>query len=91
MRATSKAWRLSLVAGACVLALSACNSDSDPVNPQPVNPPAPPTGGGQPQLPTPVSVTAFSEGEVSADIRWAEYGVPYITSDSLQGIAFGSN
>ncbi|MCL5050828.1 MAG: penicillin acylase family protein [Firmicutes bacterium] len=90
MRATSKAWRLSLVAGACVLALSACNSDSDPVNPQPVNPPAPPTGGGQPQLPTPVSVTAFSEGEVSADIRWAEYGVPYITSDSLQGIAFGS-
>lgn len=90
MRVTSKVWRLSLVAGACALVLAGCNSSSDAEFPQPINPPSPPPTGQPPQLPTPVSVTAFSDGTVTADIRWAEYGVPYITSDSLEGIAFGS-
>ena len=86
MRVTSKVWRLSLVAGACALVLAGCNSSEDTPAPTPTPPPT----GQEPQLPTPVGVTAFSEGDVTADIRWAEYGVPYITSDSLEGIAFGS-
>lgn len=84
-RATQPTWRYGLVAGACILALSGCFSSSDETPGQPVTPPE--TG---PQLPQPVAVTAFAPGEVTADIRWADYGVPYITSDSLEGVAFGS-
>lgn len=84
MRAKSPLWRLGLVASACVLALGGCLSSSDETPPDPVTPPP---GTGHPD---PVAVTAFAPGEVSADIRWADYGVPYITSDSLEGIAFGS-
>lgn len=87
-QATPTLWRLSLLTAACALALTACDSSSSsPTVPEPT-PPAPEPS--QPVLPDPVSVTAFSDGEVTADIRWAEYGVPYITSDSLQGVAFGS-
>lgn len=67
------------------MALSGCFSSSDETPGQPVTPPE--TG---PQLPQPVAVTAFAPGEVTADIRWADYGVPYITSESLEGVAFGS-
>ena len=90
MRASTPSWRLGLVAGACAFALTGCfNSSSDPVHLDYVNPPSPPTSQ-PPQLPNPVSVTAFSESELTADIRWADYGVPYITADSLEGVAFGS-
>ncbi|MCC5879559.1 MAG: penicillin acylase family protein [Idiomarina sp.] len=87
MRAPLPSWRLGLVAGACVFALTGCFSSSSETEPDPIIPPPPPPTG---QLPDPVSVTAFSEGELSADIRWADYGVPYITADSLEGVAFGS-
>lgn len=88
MRASTPSWRLGLVAGACLFSLAGCFSSSSETAPPVVVDP-PPTGT-TPSLPDPVSVTTFSDEDLSADIRWAEYGVPYITADSLEGIAFGS-
>lgn len=86
MRVQQTPLRLGLLAGACALAMTGCFSSSDSGTDlsENVNTPQPPTPR------EPASVTAFAEGEVSADIRWAEYGVPYITADSLEGVAFGS-
>lgn len=82
MRLQQPIWRLSLLAGACAFGLSAClDTSSERTTPDYGQPPPPPERA---------SVTAFAEGDVSADIRWSDYGVPYITADSLEGIAFGS-
>ncbi|WP_113907214.1 acylase [Aliidiomarina celeris] len=79
--------RLSLLASACALVLAGCNSSSS--SPDSNN------GGGNTTPPPPpprepVTVTTFAPGEVGATIRRTEFGVPYIQSDSLEGIAYGT-
>ncbi|WDE14466.1 penicillin acylase family protein [Thalassomonas haliotis] len=37
------------------------------------------------------TLVAFApDGELSAEIRWTDYGVPHITADNLQSLAYGS-
>ncbi|MCC5856063.1 MAG: acylase [Idiomarina sp.] len=75
--------RLGVLASASVFALTGCLSSSSSTDEEP--------GGVTPPPPRqPVSVTTFAPGEVSANIRRTDYGVPFITSDSLEGIAFGT-
>lgn len=82
---TSHTLRWSLLATACVFALSGCFSSSSSNNQDiAVNPPKPP----KPR--EPVTVTAFAPGDVTATIRRTDFGVPYITSDSLEGVAYGT-
>lgn len=58
-----------------VVTLAACGSDS-------IQEPEPP--------PAPTGLIAFApEGEVSANIRWTDYGVPYVKADNLEGIGYG--
>lgn len=64
--------------------LSACGSDSSVEQPPAVvTPPAPPT-------PPPTLVAFDPDGSLTADIKWTSYGVPHITADNLQSLAFGS-
>lgn len=85
-----KALKWSLLATACVFALGGCFSSSTSNGLDSnvaVNPPKPPA----PPVPRdPVSVTAFAPGELTANIRRTEFGVPYIKSDSLEGIGYGT-
>lgn len=83
--------QLSVIAGACALALTGCFSSSAPssgLNTDiAVNPPKPP----QPEPPRePVTVTTFAPGELSATIRRTTFGVPYIQADSLEGVGYGT-
>ena len=55
-----------------------------------------PTQPNEPLLPdTPVvpiaePVPAFdSDGVLSANIRWTDYGVPHVTADNLQSMSYG--
>ncbi|RUO34158.1 penicillin acylase family protein [Aliidiomarina sanyensis] len=83
----SRILRLSVLATACTLVLTGCfgsSSSPDIQEPPVVTPPPPPPG------PDPFGVTTFAPGEVSASITRTDFGVPYITSDSLEGIAFGT-
>src|SRR5690554_2313802 len=83
--------KLSVVAGACALALTGCFSSSAPssgLNTDiAINPPKP----QQPEPPRePVTVTTFAPGELSATIRRTTFGVPYIKADSLEGVGYGT-
>ncbi|RUO43643.1 acylase [Aliidiomarina taiwanensis] len=83
--------QLSVIAGACALALTGCFSSSAPssgLNTDiAINPPQPP----QPEPPRdPVTVTTFAPGELSATIRRTTFGVPYIQADSLEGVGYGT-
>lgn len=85
MKNKSRLYR-GLTLSVCALALSACFSSSKSgldtdVSLNPPKPPAPRT---------PLEVTAFAPGEVTATIRRTDFGVPYIQSDSLEGIAYGT-
>ncbi|WP_243734962.1 MULTISPECIES: penicillin acylase family protein [Idiomarina] len=56
--------------------LAGCNSDNE-------------TYEGNP-LPGQEPLSTFDEdGELQADISWTTYGVPYITADNLESMAFG--
>ncbi|RUO36722.1 acylase [Aliidiomarina shirensis] len=87
--------RASALAIACSLALTGClsssSSDSEVIaNPNPPEPPpAPPYPPTQSDYEFP-AVTSYAPGEVNAEIRRTDFGVPYITSDSLEGIAYGT-
>lgn len=63
------------------LGLAACGSEDstvDKVLPPSVVAPEP-------------SLVAFApDGKMQADIKWTSYGVPHITADNLQSLAFGS-
>ncbi len=51
-----------------------------PVTPEPVQPPP-----AQPTL-----VPSFdSDGVLSANIRWTDYGVPHVTADNLESMSYG--
>lgn len=94
--------KLSVGAIAAAFVVAGCGG-SDPENPptsvsnppsQSVEPaPTPPT---PPTLPTPpdpvgsVDVPVFAEGTLTADITRTTFGVPHITANSLEEIAFGS-
>lgn len=92
--------QFSVSAVAAVIALSGCSSDGDNP-PTSVNNPAapsvePPTVPVTPTVPTPpdpvgsVDVPVFADGALTADITRTTFGVPHITADSLEEIAFGS-
>ena len=41
-------------------------------------------------LPEQEPLTTFdTDGELTADITWTDYGVPYITADNVESMAFG--
>lgn len=93
--ANKRVLQLGALALACSFALTGCfgSSSSSPTVLPDVNtptppppPPFPPTSSDY-QFP---SVTVFAPDGVGAEINRTEYGVPYITSDSLEGIAFGT-
>ncbi len=63
--------------------LSACNSDKKVAVAVPA--PIPPPTQAAPQL-----VAFDPDGVLEADIKWTTYGVPHITADNLQSLAFGS-
>lgn len=52
---------------------------SEPVTPEPVTPPV---------VITPVP-SFDSDGVLSANIRWTDYGVPHITADNLESMSYG--
>lgn len=92
MKPLSNLTRYGLLAAACSLALTGCfSSSSSSGTSLPTNPP---DGGTPPPPPRPSysfpAVTTFAPGEVSAEIRRTDFGVPYITADSLEGIAYGT-
>ncbi len=66
-----------------ILTLSACGSD-------PVQVVTPPSAPVIPVVtPAPVLPAFDPDGELSADIRWTEYGVPHIIADNVESMAFG--
>ena len=66
--------------------LSACGGkDNDFSNVQVPEPTPPPT-----PEPAPEPIQAFDpDGTLSADIRWTTYGVPHVTADNLESMAYG--
>ncbi|MDE3272393.1 acylase [Pseudoalteromonas sp. G4] len=69
--------KLALIASS-ILGLTACGVDYEvePITPEPEQPSV---------------LHAFDpDGTLSASIRWTDYGVPHITADNLQSLAFGS-
>lgn len=82
------------------LLITGCSSDSNNPPDSVANPPSPsietPTTPTQPTVPTPpdpvtpVQAPVFAEGTLTADIRRTSFGVPHITANSLEELAFGS-
>ena len=75
---------LTILSLSCVLA--ACGEGEhtyigtpEPVTPTPVTPPV---------VPTPIP-SFDGDGELSANIRWTDYGVPHITADNLESMSYG--
>ena len=70
----------ALLVGAGVLTLSACGDgyDPDPVDEVVVTNPAP-TG----------LITFAPDGDLSADVTWTDYGVPYVKAENLESLGFG--
>ncbi len=66
-----------------VMGLSACNNNDDEVTT--VTPPPPPPVEVSPQL-----VAFDPDDNLTAEITWTTYGVPHITADNLESLAFGS-
>ncbi|MFU8783677.1 acylase [Aliidiomarina sp.] len=87
--------QLGALALACSVALAGCFGSSS-TSPTVFTETNPPTGTPPPPYPPATSnyqfpeVTVYAPGEVSAEIRRTDFGVPHITSDSLEGIAFGT-
>ena len=66
-----------------LLTLSACGTDGVKVATPPM--PIPPTV----VTPAPVLPAFDPDGELTANIRWTDYGVPHITADNVEGMSFG--
>lgn len=95
--------KLTLVSAGLLTAsllVTGCSSDSNNPPDSVANPPSPsvqppptptnPTIPAPPDPVTPVQAPAFAEGTLAADIRRTSYGVPHITANSLEELAFGS-
>lgn len=76
----------TLVALSVTALLTACGgNDNDFSNVQVPEPTPPPT-----PEPAPEPIQAFDpDGTLSADIRWTTYGVPHVTADNLESMAYG--
>ncbi len=68
--------------------LSACGEkDTDPFNVKNLQPPTPET---PPPTVETNKVPAFDDdGNLSATIRWTDYGVPHVTADNLESLSYG--
>ena len=76
----------TVVALSVTTLLTACGgNDNDFSNVTPVEPP-PPTVVTPPPAPIPAFDT---DGELTADIKWTTYGVPHVTGDNLESMAYG--
>ncbi len=91
----------ALCAVTAALVLAGCSDDADNPPSSVSNPPSPtqivPETPTPPPTPTepepglpPLEVPLFAEGELTADIRRTNFGVPHITANSLEEIAFGT-
>lgn len=70
---------------ASALMLTGCGSDNDDNTTTPPEVVVPPSPG--PIVP----ITAFDDdNKLDANIRWTTFGVPHITADNLESLAFGS-
>ncbi|MBW3141135.1 acylase [Ferrimonas balearica] len=69
------------------LTLSGCSDDKDDVA---ITPPPPPVAPEPEPEPKPELVVFAPEGALEARIRRTEFGVPHITADNLESLAFGS-
>lgn len=71
---------LSIILGACGGGDYKYVGEPAPVPPTPVEPtPVPPT-----------PVPSFdTDGTLSANIRWTDYGVPHVTADNLESLSYG--
>ncbi len=75
---------LTLISIACLLA--ACGDDWKYQGTSSYTPPSVP----EPTTPTTSPVPAFDDdGTLTANIRWTDYGVPHVTADNLQSLAYG--
>ena len=85
----TKLWLKPIALASIVALLSACGDDNGYKynNNSSYQPPQP----QEPETPTAVApVPAFdSDGVLSANIRWTDYGVPHVTADNLQSLAYG--
>lgn len=82
------------------LAITACGSDGDNPPTSVANDPSPsvqtPTTPTTPTIPTPETPEPFepvpitADGPLTAEIKRTTYGVPHITADSLEEIAYGT-
>ncbi|QJR82935.1 acylase [Alteromonas pelagimontana] len=79
-------WKKSLLALSLLFALGGCgDNDNDFSNvekptPEPTDPTTPAT---------PTMVAFDDDGVLNADIRWTKYGVPHVTADNLESMAYG--
>jgi acyl-homoserine-lactone acylase len=78
-------FKISISLAAVAVALAGCGSDDtqyELTQPIPVTPPVSP--------PVAPALPAFdADGELQANIRWTDYGVPHVTADNLESMAFG--
>ena len=83
---TSLLYRAMLIAG--VVALGGCNFSNEVAEYQAPEPPPEPDYSSP--LPDQEPLSTFDDDdELSADIRWTTYGVPYVKADNLESLGFG--
>lgn len=66
------------------IVLAGCGGDGV----QTTNPPVPPPAV-VPPTPAPVLPAFDTDGVLSANIRWTDFGVPHITADNVESMSFG--
>ena len=75
----------TLISAVTALTLAACGSDDNSPKPTQVS------NNHTPATQTELTMVAFApDNQLSASIRWTDYGVPHIKADNLQSLAFGS-
>lgn len=73
---------------ACVSTLAGCEFNNDV--PEYEAPPTVEEPDYESPLPAQEPLTAFdADGQLEAEIAWTTYGVPYITADNLESLAYG--
>src|SRR5690554_3810342 len=73
----------TMVLTGSVMTLSACGGDSTADTP-------PDNGAVTPPPPVETGLVAFApSGELSADVTWTNYGVPYVKADNMESLGFG--
>lgn len=83
---TSLLYRALLIAG--LVSLGGCNFSNEVADYQAPEPPPEPDYSSPLPAQDPLS-TFDDDDELSADIRWTTYGVPYVKADNLESLGFG--